>query len=320
MTHTFILSDESINSYGFRVMTNGINTSSFEKNPVALAMHERGVLQVIGRWVNLRREGKQLLADIEFDEADEFAMKIKGKVDRGFLKAASIGIDILELSDTDEMLFEGQYRPTVTRSEMFEASIVDIGSNKNALKLNFPNKGVTLSGSFDEKLLELSLPRIGNQTDKLNEMESVKTKLGLSKDADEKAVLDALNAQLKANDGPTEKEVSLLLQLGKERGFITEKNEESYKSLAAKDFDSVLALVNNHEKAAEKQDDKKDEDTGRFSDLIAQLNKNFSGGSNSDRSKWTLGDWMEKDEAGLLKMKEEKPEQYAQLTKAYYGR
>lgn len=320
MATTFILSDESVNSYGFRVFTNGIDTSSFEKNPVALAMHERGVMQVVGRWVNIRKEGKQLLADIEFDEADEFALAVKGKVDRGFVKAASIGINIIEISQEKDLLSEGQYRPTVTRSLISEASIVDIGSNRNALKLNFPSKGVQLSGGFDEKLLELSLPRIqeiGNQTDKYKEMESVKLKLGLSKDADENAVLEALNAQLASKTGPSEREVEILMGLGKEKGFINEENESTYKNLAKADFDSVLGLINGAKKEGKPAD--KAEDTGRFSDIIAKLSANM-GGNASDRNKWTLGDWMDKDEAGLLKLKEEKPDQYAALTKAYYGR
>ena len=156
---TFILSDESLNSYGFRVLTNGIDIKSFEKNPIMLSMHDRSILP-IGKWENLRVEDKKLLGDAVFDDNDELARKIKSKVEQGILNATSIGIDIVELSEDRDLLEKGQYRPTVTKSRLFEVSIVDIPSNANALKLNFPTKGIQLSGGFDEKSLELSLPRI----------------------------------------------------------------------------------------------------------------------------------------------------------------
>ncbi len=42
----FILSDESVNCYGLRFLTAGIDIKDFVKNPVMLYMHGRG--QVIG--------------------------------------------------------------------------------------------------------------------------------------------------------------------------------------------------------------------------------------------------------------------------------
>lgn len=85
--HTFLVSDESLNSHGFKVLTAGINTTNFEKNPVMLYMHDRSH-SVIGRWENLRKEGNKLYADAIFDEEDPEAVKIAGKVERGFIKAA----------------------------------------------------------------------------------------------------------------------------------------------------------------------------------------------------------------------------------------
>lgn len=38
---TFVLSDESVNSYGFRVLTDGIALDNFKKNPVMLWNHTR---------------------------------------------------------------------------------------------------------------------------------------------------------------------------------------------------------------------------------------------------------------------------------------
>lgn len=155
---TFILSDESINERGYRILTSGIDISRFEKNPVMLWMHRRdsdfnfSSVLPIGKWENIRLDNGKLMADPVFDEKDPFAQHIKRKVDGGFLNAASIGVDIRKYTSEKEFLVEGQTRPTVTECELFEASIVDIPANPNTVQL--------MSGNLEEKLplLNLSAP------------------------------------------------------------------------------------------------------------------------------------------------------------------
>jgi len=148
---TFILSDESINDRGYRVLTSGIDTSRFSKNPIMLWMHRRdsdfnfSSVLPIGRWDNIRLEDGKLLADPVFDENDPLAQHIKRKVENGFLNAASIGIDIRKFTEEKEFLVEGQTRPTVTQCELYEASIVAIPANANAVQL-------MSAGPIDDKL------------------------------------------------------------------------------------------------------------------------------------------------------------------------
>lgn len=120
--HTFLVSDESINDKGFMVLTSGIDTTQFERNPIMLYMHQRP--HIIGRWENLRKEEDKLFADAVFDVADPIANEVAGKVERGFLKGASIGIGNVD--------FDGD---KVVSCNLFEISIVDIGANDNALRL-----------------------------------------------------------------------------------------------------------------------------------------------------------------------------------------
>jgi phage head maturation protease len=120
--HTFLVSDESINCYDLIVRTGGIDTTQFEKNPIMLYMHERP--RVIGRWENLKKEGGKLYADAVFDTDDLFASEIAGKVERGFLKSASVGLGNVSIKND-----------TVVSCKLFEISIVDIGGNSNALRL-----------------------------------------------------------------------------------------------------------------------------------------------------------------------------------------
>lgn len=135
MADRIILSEESVNSYGFRVLTRGIDLSGFEKNPVMLYDHRRYSYLPIGTWDKTRIESNQLTAEPIFDLEDEEAARIAGKYDRKILNAASIGIDILATSDDPADMLPGQRLPTVTKCKLYEASIVPIPSNTNAVRL-----------------------------------------------------------------------------------------------------------------------------------------------------------------------------------------
>lgn len=132
-TKTFVVSDETVNSHGFTVLTAGIDLSRFEKNPVMLFNHDTA--NIIGRWENIRVEGVQLLADAVFDETDEQGKEIARKVAEGFLKATSLG---LNFSEND--LKEGK----LEKSVLHEISIVNIGANENAVKLYDNSKNINL--------------------------------------------------------------------------------------------------------------------------------------------------------------------------------
>ena len=85
----FILNDETkVNQYGFRVKNLGLRLGRFLDNPVVLDNH--GNEAVIGRWENIQIEGNLLTAEAVFDDKDENAKTIAGKVERGFIKGASI--------------------------------------------------------------------------------------------------------------------------------------------------------------------------------------------------------------------------------------
>lgn len=133
MKHTFVLNDETIvNSWGFRVKNDGINLERFKSNPVILTDHWNSISSVIGRWENIRIEGVLLKADAVFDEEDEEAAKIAGKVKRGFLKGASMGIKPLSEKDF-VMAADGNI--DLVASELMEASVVAVPSNMASVKL-----------------------------------------------------------------------------------------------------------------------------------------------------------------------------------------
>ncbi len=151
-----VISTSGLNSYGSRVLTSGLDTTQYERNPVLLWMHRRGGENMpIGRMENLRVDGDRLIGTPVFDEKDEFAKKIATKWADGYLNMCSAGIEIVECSTDPSVIVEGQTRATATVSKLVEVSIVDIGANDEALKLYGGGKLLELSAGQDCELLPL---------------------------------------------------------------------------------------------------------------------------------------------------------------------
>lgn len=75
----------------------------------------------IGR-ADIRIEDSRLLADVEFDLDDEFAASVASKYDRGFMRAVSIGWDVLEQKGRD-----------IVAWELLDISAVPVGADADAL-------------------------------------------------------------------------------------------------------------------------------------------------------------------------------------------
>lgn len=142
-----VINDDSVvNVYGFRVLTSGIDLSAFEKNPVMLYDHvrrhnenDKDIILPIGKWLNMRKAGAQLIGSPEFDLEDDFAKKISRKFEKGYLNAASLGaggFDQITWSDDPQYMLPGQSLPTVISCRLQEASITDIPGNYNCVKLS----------------------------------------------------------------------------------------------------------------------------------------------------------------------------------------
>lgn len=149
MAKDVIISTSGLNCYGGRILTGGIDLEQYRRNPVLLWMHRRsfeGDSMPIGRIENLRVEGDRLIGTPVFDLDDDFARRVAGKWEAGFLRMASAGVEILETSEAPEHLIQGQTHPTITRCRLEEVSIVDIGGNDEALQLAMP--ALTLAGGI----------------------------------------------------------------------------------------------------------------------------------------------------------------------------
>ena len=186
------ITNERLNSYGTRVLTAGMDVSQYERNPVLLYMHERG--QVIGYVKDLKVEGDEVTGELMFDEASELSQRCKKQWEFGSLKMVSVGIDVLELSEDKKHLVEGQTSPTITRSKLFEVSVVDIGANDDAIVLMRDGQRLEMGKDGESPLPKLNHNK--NQEKKMNK-EEFALLLGLPADASEEAI-KAKVADLKA--------------------------------------------------------------------------------------------------------------------------
>ena len=204
------ISNESLNSYGTRVLTAGMNVDQYNRNPVLLYMHERG--QVIGYVKDLKVEGEEVTGELMFDEATELSQRCKKQWEFGSLKMVSVGIDILELSEDPKHLVAGQTSPTISKSKLFEVSLVDIGANDDAIVLQKDGKRIELGkdGGVELPLLSCcctatygTIINNNNQNPKQMDQEKLALQLGLPKDADE-ATINAKLAKLQADGAEAE--------------------------------------------------------------------------------------------------------------------
>lgn len=302
------ISNERLNSYGSRVLTSGMNVEQYNRNPVLLYMHERG--QVIGYVKDLRVGGDEVTGELMFDEATELSQRCKKQWEFGSLKMVSVGLDILELSEDPKLLVEGQTRPTISRSKLFEVSLVDIGANDDAIVLQ--KDGVRIELGKDGGV-ELPLLHSNNNNQKTKQMDQEKLalQLGLPKDADE-ATITAKLAKLQAD------------------GAEAETLRQERDTLRAARIETLVNAAIAEKKIGE---DKKQQflDLGKkigadelkqtFDAMSAQvkLSSIVTGGgapSGGHAEYKKLSD-VPSDE--LEKMREENPAQYKKLYKAEYG-
>lgn len=194
------LTNDTLNSYGYRVLTSGVDLTYYEKNPVLLYMHSRGT--PIGIMKEIRKENGEITGEPVFDEATDLSVQCKKQWEFGSLRMVSIGFDVIETSSEPELLVPGQTRPTVTKSRLFEVSIVDIGSNHDAIRLRKDGKLVTLGDGGD-----CPLPLLNNKPQTNTPQMDLKTlalQLGLPETADEAAV-NAKLAELNASKAEADK-------------------------------------------------------------------------------------------------------------------
>lgn len=287
------ISNDSLNSYGTRVLTSGMSVEQYQRNPVLLYMHERG--NVIGYVKDVKVENDEVTGELMFDEATELSTRCKKQYEFGSLKMVSAGLDILETSEAEELLVAGQTCPTITKSKLFEVSLVDIGANDDAIVLQKDGKRITLG-----KDSESPLPMLNNNKQNKQEMEQKQfaLQLGLPETATE-AEITAKLGELKAakeENAKLQAEKATLTLAGitasvekavSEKRIGSEKKAEFIalgKEIGQEKLDSIFAamspqvklsaVIGHHGGAAEQQEPKWTKLSDVPGDKLVELRKN----------------------------------------------
>lgn len=269
--YTFIINDESLNIGGFRVLTAGIELARFKNNPVVKVMHDSySQWMPIGLASNLRIDDQnRLIADVEFDDEDEEAIKVEKKVMKKILRATSLGLKEIEWSDDMSVL---------QRSELLEISIVDVPANANTVTLHRKGKRVELSADNAEeikknnsktknvntmiKLLNLLMSiqvggaQVVNLSATSDEKEAqAQVQLGITQLSQKVTRLSAeLNtsqaAQKKAEDGlitlkdsVVQEKANNLIELSVTAGKITAEKKEQWIKLAVANYEETKGIL-----------------------------------------------------------------------------
>lgn len=217
----FAFNDETIeNTYGFSIVTAGIDLTRFLKNPVMLSDHYNSNWNVIGKWFDVKKDGSVLSGLPDFDTEDTDTAVIAGKVERGYINACSMGI----IFDRENLTVTAG-KVILTKCELVEVSIVPVPSNANAVRLMHADGKV-----MDEKeIQELSLsviPGIKNPELNLNIHNMKKIILSV-------ATLMALGFKDQPTDGLDVSDVETkVLGLSQKVDSLTRENEAL--TLAAK--------------------------------------------------------------------------------------
>lgn len=129
----FVLSDDTVDSYGDIIDPKGWDLKNFKRNPIALFGHSSG--NPIGTWKDVRVEGGKLIGKLVFAAKGTSARidELISLVEQGILRAVSVGFMPIKSEPIDP---ERPYGPQkFIKQELREVSLVSVPANPAALAL-----------------------------------------------------------------------------------------------------------------------------------------------------------------------------------------
>lgn len=294
----FVLSDESLNAFGFRVLTEGIDVKTrYEKNPVILYQHN-DIQMSVGK-MSVRKENGKLIGTPEFDVDDDVGKDLDRKYRNGYMNGFSVGIEPVELSDDESNLVQGQTRMTITKSLLLEVSVANIPANANSVKLsnselndvpklNYANmKQIAIKLGLDENVSEQKI--VETITAKDTEIERLRKE---NKElSDTKAQLEQENQQ--------QKQQHLEQLINDPKKALTDEQKNAYRELAKTNYDHAVKLI-------------------KLQKDVTPLHK--VPGSGADEYEGKSFKALQKEAPQYLeRLKSENPEKFKELYKAEFG-
>lgn len=330
----FVICDNTVNRYGWRLLVEGIDLTNFNKNPVACKQHNMWEAP-IGKWSDLRVDNSRLIGKLHFDPSDDDSVELYWKYKDGFMSAVSLSIAPTETSTDPSVMIPGQKYETVTKSELLEISTVTVPGQGNAVKLCYPNgseyklslieNNSAMSGqkTVEQLTQDLQAANAANETLKklcADQLIALHAQRGVVSEAENPSLLklalmdfESVKLMLEAKvpapataqpSDTTSRETmaDTLVKLHFERGAITAAQRDFYRNAAVLNYEGTATLLQSLPGSAQLQ----------------QTVLGLGGGQKSapatdDRKDWKYLDWWKKDQAGLEAMRLNAPEKYAAL-------
>ena len=311
------ISNESLNCYGTWVKTSGIDLSQFERNPVLLYMHRRGV--IIGCIKDIRMEGDEITGEPYFDEVREESKLAKQQWEKGTLRMGSPNFEVIETSEDVQFFKPGQRYATITKSKLIEYSMVDIGGNDDNIRLEYQGQELKLShdGTSALPLLKTNTNNNNQNNTQMNDLKTIALMLGLA----ESATLVEV-----------QKKINLLLGFENANAQLRTQLDEKQKELDGIKLAGITTMVDNAVAAGKITADKKAHFLSLGKQIGAESLKLTFDAMQSVMKPSTIlnhpivggapGSWKKLSEVPaeqLELMRKEDPSQYKQLYKAEYG-
>lgn len=290
--------------HGLRFLISGARMERFMANPVMLWMHVRG--NVIGAWEKLAVKEDGIYGEPAFDMADEDAAKIAGKVERGFLKACSLGVVVHKVEWIDEALVAIDWEP-------YEGSIVDAGSDADALQLYTPEYSPVQDTQGYISKLELSIMSTENKTIEVVKIpKEIALAVGLPETADESAIVSKVkelheeNKNLKlAADNKQKQDIKDMLDQAIADKKIKATDRTHYETLAAADFNATRTVIASLAAPV---------------NLVDFANQGATNSAVGDDTEQLAAEYTRLDRSGkLIQLKASNPEKFQKLFEAKFG-
>jgi len=151
------------------VQIRGVILKDYRMNPVVLNQHQRDPLNIIANSLWIKQQEGLLVAKAKFDVDDEIGERIWGKVQRGFVRAASSAFVVLrermvEAGQIDQAT--GRKGPLLiaTQWKLKEWSIVAVGGDPESLGRSIESPGAEghAAGADENGEGKFSLPLLGD--------------------------------------------------------------------------------------------------------------------------------------------------------------
>jgi hypothetical protein len=297
--HPFIISDNSVNTKGVIILSEGIDHSNF--NGVMLYHHKDEILP-IGSWEDISLKDGVIKANAIFDQDDEFAVRVEKKVEKKLINCCSISV----APDLDSIYLNDKGVPVVAKSRLREISITPIGSNLNAIRLCDESTGLDLPIiNLSAKLKELANLPTPNKI--LMEKKELAAVLNLSDDTADAVIL----ARVKAG----EEAIAQLADTKKKAGLKLLDDAVAKKDITEGFKNKILSLTDDPEKIQELLNDAPKvvnlKDVTTQSQTLEAMSK--------QEENWTFSDYSKNNPTRLAEIQKNDKALYAALFKKEYG-